>query len=430
MKVEAIKSPFNASFKHLASDKSISHRCAIFSLLSDKTSVIKNYLGAEDTLNTLKIIEALGAKIERRDNEIIITPPKNIISTNDKVLDCGNSGTAIRLFLGFLATCEGEFILDGDQYLRTRPMRRVAAPLEQIGAEFEGRENANFAPIKVKGKKLEFFKYDSPISSAQVKTAMILAGLKSAGCEFSEPSLSRDHSEKMLASMGANLEISEEKEQINIKVAPLNAPLKPLDIVVPNDPSSCFFYAVAAAICQDSSVEIKNMLLNKTRIEAFRVLEKMGAKIEYKHSNAGYDDIGDIKVSYNGRLKAVDVEQNIPWLIDEAPALAIAFACADGTSSLKNAKELRVKECDRISVVVNALRACGIKADELEDGFKITGGVPKSAVIDSHGDHRIAMSFAILGLLCGMEIQKSEFIATSFPNFASCLAQLGAAVEQ
>ncbi len=429
MKISPLKTAFNASFEHLASDKSISHRCAIFSLLSDKTSVIKNYLDAQDSLNTLKIIEALGAKVERNENEVKITPAQKIQSTKDKVLDCGNSGTAIRLMLGFLAACEGEFILDGDEYLRKRPMRRVVAPLEQIGASFEGKDNANFAPIKVKGKKLEFFKYSSPISSAQVKTAMILAGLKGCGCEFSEPSLSRDHSERMLLGMGAELKI-EQNEKINIKVEPLKTALKPLNIVVPNDPSSCFFYALAAAIVPNSSVEIKNILLNKTRIEAFKVLEKMGAKIEYKLISSDYDDIGDIKVSYNGVLKAVEVEQNIPWLIDEAPALAIAFACADGTSTLKNAKELRVKECDRISVVVSALKACGIEACELEDGFAITGGVPKSAVIDSCGDHRIAMSFSILGLLCGMEIQKSEFIATSFPNFSSCLAKLGAKVEK
>ena len=172
------------------------------------------------------------------------------------------------------------------------------------------------------------------------------------------------------------------------------------------------------------------MLLNKTRIEAFKVLGSMGAKIEYKPKSGGYDDTGDVKISYNGRLKAVDISENIAWLIDEAPALAIAFACADGTSTLKNAKELRVKECDRIAVTVSALRACGIEASELEDGFKITGGVAKSASIDSHGDHRIAMSFAVLGLLCGMEISKSEFIATSFPNFTKCLESLGAVVNE
>lgn len=425
MKVKPLKSPFNASFETLASDKSISHRCAIFSLLSDKSSKIQNYLQAGDTLATLKIVQELGAKVEFQNDFIIITPPKSITSTGEKVLDCGNSGTAIRLLMGFLAGLPGEFVLDGDEYLRKRPMRRVAAPLEKIGAVFEGKDNANFAPIKVKGKKLDFFAYNSPIASAQVKTAMILAGLNGNGCEICEPSLSRDHSEKMLQGMGAELEISE-NENVKISVQALKSPLKPLEISVPNDPSSCFFYAVAAAICENSSVEIKNMLLNKTRIEAFKVLEKMGAKIEYKPTSSKYDDIGDVKISYNGKLKAVDVSENIAWLIDEAPALAIAFACADGTSSLKNAAELRVKECDRIAVTVAALKQCGIEASELEDGFIVTGSKPKSAVIDSHGDHRIAMSFAVLGLLCGMEIEKSEFISTSFPNFTNCLSALGA----
>lgn len=431
MRVEALKKPFNASFEHLASDKSISHRCAIFSLLSSEPSVIENYLEAEDTLNTLKIIQALGANVRWDKNKITITPPKEIKSTKAKVLDCGNSGTAIRLLMGFLASKQGEFILDGDEYLRKRPMRRVVEPLEKIGAVFEGKDKANFAPIKVKGKKLEFFSYDSPIASAQVKTAMILAGLNGKGCKISEPSLSRDHSEKMLSAMGASLSVDESKDgKIKIEVSSLKSPLKPINMVVPNDPSSCFFYALAAAIIPNSSVEIKNMLLNKTRIEAFKVLSRMGAKIEYKPKSGGYDDTGDVKISYNGRLKAVDVSENIAWLIDEAPALAIAFACADGTSTLKNAKELRVKECDRIAVTVSALRACGIEASELEDGFTITGGVAKSASIDSHGDHRIAMSFAVLGLLCGMEISKSEFIATSFPNFTKCLESLGAVVNE
>lgn len=423
MKIQPISKPFDEEFEKISSDKSISHRCAIFSLLSDKTSEIYDYLEAEDTLNSLKIITKLGAKVEKNGNLIKITPPKQIVSPNS-VLDCGNSGTAMRIFMGLLTASDGFFVLSGDEYLNQRPMQRISAPLKQIGAKIYGRENANKAPIAIKGKKLKYFKFKSQIPSAQVKTAMILAGLLGNGGKFSEIELSRNHSEIMLQKMGAKIT----KNGLNLIIKPLKKPLKPLKMTVPNDPSSCFFFAVAAAITKGAKITLKNVLLNPTRIEAFKILEKMGAKISYKITNENFESIGDICVE-GSDLKAVEVSQNISWLIDEAPALAIAFASAKGTSILKNAKELRVKESDRIAVMVNGLKKCGIKAKELEDGFEITGGEPKFAVIDSFGDHRIAMSFAILGLKCGMDIQKSEFIATSFPKFTHFLKQLGAKIE-
>jgi 3-phosphoshikimate 1-carboxyvinyltransferase len=225
--------------------------------------------------------------------------------------------------------------------------------------------------------------------------------------------------------MGADISNNDGK----IIVKPLNSKkLKPLIMSVPNDPSSCFFYAVAAAITPGARVKFKNILLNKTRIEAYKVLEKMGAKISYTITSSQYEDIGDIEV-IGDKLEAISVDENISWLIDEAPALAIAFACASGKSELRNAAELRVKECDRITVTINALKACGIEAGEYEDGFWVIGSEAKRALIDSHGDHRIAMSFAVLGLKCGMDISKSEFIATSFPKFSHFLRSLGAKVE-
>lgn len=424
MKIEALKHAFDAEFKNISTDKSISHRCAIFSLLSDKTSVISDYLEAEDTLNSLKIISALGAKVEKQENSYYITPPKNISSPN-KILECGNSGTAMRIFMGLLAGNDGFFVLSGDKYLNERPMKRIADPLVKIGAQIDGRDFANKAPLAIRGTKLKYFEYDSHIPSAQVKTALILAGLCGNGCKFSEPELSRDHSERMLLGMGADIK----RDGLSLQINPLNdRKLRPLNLSVPNDPSSCFFYAVAAAITPGAKIKIKNILLNKTRIEAYKILEKMGTKISYDLTSSDYDDIGDISVEY-APLKAVEVTQNISWLIDEAPALAVAFSRASGKSVLRNAKELRVKECDRIAVTVNALKSCGIEASELKDGFEVIGGVPKKASIDSHGDHRIAMSFAVLGLLCGMDIQKSEFIATSFPKFSCFLRSLGANVE-
>ncbi|ASM36244.1 3-phosphoshikimate 1-carboxyvinyltransferase [Campylobacter sputorum] len=423
MKIIALQEPITASIDKISSDKSISHRCAIFSLLSDQKSVIKNYLKAEDTLNTLKIIEKLGAIVEYDDDFIAITPPKEIIEPNC-VLECGNSGTTMRILMGFLASIDGFFVLSGDKYLNSRPMKRVGAPLSEVGAKIYGRNDGNLAPLCIKGTKLDYFKFDSKIASAQVKTALILAGLNSNGCEISEPELSRDHSEKMLISMGADISIN----GLNIDVKPISKPLKPLNINVANDPSSAFYFALIAAIIPNSHIILKNVILNKTRTMAYDVLRQMGVYVKFIKKESSYDDIGDIEIKYS-QLNGISVSQNTSWLIDEAPALAIAFACANGKSTLRNAAELRVKECDRIAVMVDGLKTCGIDAKEFDDGFEIVGGVPNAAIIEPSGDHRIAMSFAILGLKCGMIIEDSECINTSFPSFSQILRDIGVKVE-
>jgi len=417
MIIKKLDKNFDITIDEIASDKSISHRCAIFSLLSDKTSIIKNYLRAEDTMNSLKIAELLGAKIEDDGNIIKITPPKELKEPFE-ILDCGNSGTSIRIYSGLLAGIDGFFVLTGDKYLRKRPMKRVAEPLRSIGAKIDGRENGNLAPLAIRGGKLTSFNYSSKIASAQVKSAMILAALNAdKPSTYSEPSLSRDHTERMLKGMGAKLEIDEK-----ITIFPLTKPLEPLEIEVPTDPSSAFFFAVAAAITK-SKVILKNLTLNPTRIEAFKILEKMGAKIEYLLKDNKYEPIGDIIVQ-GDKLQAVEVSKNIAWLIDEIPALAMAMAVANGKSIVKNAKELRVKESDRITATISNLEKCGIQTEEFKDGFAIIGGKVKSAKIDSFGDHRIAMSFAILGLLSGMEIEDTECILTSFPNFTQILNRI------
>lgn len=411
---------FDFTTDKIASDKSISHRCAIFSLLSDKPSQIENFLGAEDTMCTLSIVQSLGAKVEKNGDMITITPPKEI-SEPPLILDCGNSGTAIRLLMGFLSSCKGFFVLYGDSYLCSRPMRRVADPLRKIGAFIDGRSEGNYAPLGIRGQTLKAFEYESKIASAQVKSALILAALKANGiCTFSEPELSRDHSERMLRGMGAQVL----SQGLKVTIHPQTAPLKPLEIKVPNDPSSGFFFAVAAAITQGSKVTLSNMLLNKTRIEAYKVLERMGAKVEFIEKNNVYDSVGDI-VIMGRELHGVCVEENISWLIDELPALSIAFACASGKSLVKNAQELRVKESDRISSVVKNLQLCGICVEEFADGYEVEGGILKSATINSFGDHRIAMSFAIAGLISPMHIEDIDCINTSFPNFLELLSQIG-----
>jgi len=418
--IQALKKPFNIVIDNIASDKSISHRCAMFSLLSNEPSHIKNFLTAEDTLNTLSIVEQLGATVERDDSTVTITPPKELVEPKD-ILDCGNSGTAMRLFCGFLSSLEGSFVLTGDKYLNIRPMNRVSVPLKSIGAYIDGRENGNKAPLFIKGAALESFVYESPVDSAQVKSAMILAALRAKGnSKYKENELTRDHTERMLSGMGASIRTN---DQGFIEISPLEKPLKPLDITVPTDPSSAFFFATAAAIVPGSSVTIKNVTLNPTRIEAYKVLQRMGADVEFIENQNVYEPIGDIIVKHK-KLEAVTVGENISWLIDELPALSIAMSQAKGTSLVKNAKELRVKESDRIKSVVNNLDLCGIKYNEFDDGYEVIGGSLKKAKIDSNGDHRIAMSFSIAGLLCGMDINDTDCILTSFPNFEELLKEL------
>jgi len=409
---------FSLKISDIASDKSISHRSVMFAMLADGVSEIENFLRAEDTLNSLEIIKNLGAKVE--DDGKIIKILSHGIEEPFDILDCGNSGTGMRLFCGLLSSAKGHFVLTGDKYLRRRPMKRVTAPLRSIGAKIDGREDGDFAPLTIRGASLKAFNYESKIASAQVKSCMILAALHADGvCQYREPELSRDHTERMLKGMGAGVRV----EGLTTTIEPLKKLLLPLKIRVPADPSSAFFFAVAAAITPNSDIVLEGVTLNPTRIEAFKALERMGANITYTLTDNKYEPIGNISVKY-APLHAIVVENNISWLIDELPALSIAMACAEGESIVKNAKELRVKESDRIATVVTGLRACSISVDEYEDGYKISGGTLTKAKVNSDGDHRIAMSFIIAGLRCGMEVSDLECINTSFPNFFELLQQI------
>ena len=405
----------------IAPDKSISHRCAMFSLLSNQPSHIKNFLLGEDTLSSLSIAEQLGAEVKRDGAEITITPPK-LLSEPSDVLDCGNAGTGMRLYAGLLAGIKGSFILTGDKYLRSRPMSRVTNPLRDIGAVIDGREDGNLAPLAIRGARLKPFRYHSPIDSAQVKSALILAGLQAnRKSYYKENLLSRDHTERMLRGMGADIQTNNGGW---IEIEPLSKPLNPLNITVPADPSSGFFFAVAAAITPNSQTVIQNVTLNPTRIEAYKVLQEMGAEIEFIEKENIYEPIGDISIKYSGKLNAITVEKNIAWLIDELPALSIAMAVAEGTSVVKNAEELRVKESDRISTVLEGLNSCSIETIEHDDGYEVIGGTVKSATVNSYGDHRIAMSFSIAGTICDMNVKDVDCIDTSFPNFFDILCEI------
>ncbi|MEJ2414599.1 MAG: 3-phosphoshikimate 1-carboxyvinyltransferase [Sulfurimonas sp.] len=409
---------FSLKTSEIAPDKSISHRSVMFAMLADGVSTIENFLRAEDTLNSLEIVKNLGADVEDDGKTIKIS--SNGIQESFEVLDCGNSGTGMRLFCGLLSSANGHFVVTGDKYLRRRPMKRVADPLKSIGAKIDGRENGNLAPLSIRGASLKAFNYESKIASAQVKSCMILAALHADGiCTFTEPELSRDHTERMLKGMGAEIEV----DGLKTTIKPMDKLLSPLTIRVPADPSSAFFFAVAAAITEGSDVTLQGVTLNPTRIEAFKALERMGADITYTLTEDKYEPIGDIHVKY-APLQAITVEDNISWLIDELPALSIAMACANGESLVKNAQELRVKESDRISTVVEGLRAIGIVVEEYEDGYKLRGGKLQKAKVESDGDHRIAMSFIIAGLKCGMEVSDLDCINTSFPNFFEILQKI------
>ncbi|MUU42609.1 3-phosphoshikimate 1-carboxyvinyltransferase [Helicobacter pylori] len=407
-----------------ASDKSLSHRAVIFSLLAQKPCFVRNFLMGEDCLSSLEIAQNLGAKVENTaKNSFKITPPTAIKEPN-KILNCNNSGTSMRLYSGLLSAQKGLFVLSGDNSLNARPMKRIIDPLKAFGARILGREDNHFAPLAIVGSPLKACDYESPIASAQVKSAFILSALQAQGIStYKESELSRNHTEIMLKSLGANIQ----NQDGVLTISPLEKPLEAFDFTIANDPSSAFFFALACAITPKSHLLLKNVLLNPTRIEAFEVLKKMGTHIEYVIQSKDLEIIGDIYIEH-APLKAISIDQNTASLIDEIPALSIAMLFAKGKSMVKNAKDLRAKESDRIKAVVSNFKALGIECEEFEDGFYIEGlgdasqlkqhfSKIKSPIIKSFNDHRIAMSFAVLTLILPLEIDNLECANISFPTF-------------
>ncbi|WP_187919468.1 3-phosphoshikimate 1-carboxyvinyltransferase [Helicobacter pylori] len=413
-----------------ASDKSLSHRAVIFSLLAQKPCFVRNFLMGEDCLSSLEIAQNLGAKVENTaKNSFKITPPKTIKEPS-KILNCNNSGTSMRLYSGLLSTQKGLFVLSGDNSLNARPMKRIIEPLKAFGARILGREDNHFAPLVILGSPLKACHYESPIASAQVKSAFILSALQAQGVSvYKESELSRNHTEIMLKSLGADIH----NQDGVLKISPLEKPLEAFDFTIANDPSSAFFFALACTITPKSRLLLKNVLLNPTRIEAFEVLKKMGASIEYAIQSKDLEIIGDIYIEH-APLKAISIEQNIASLIDEIPALSVAMLFAKGKSMVKNAKDLRAKESDRIKAVVSNFKALGIECEEFEDGFYVEGledisplkqrfSQEKPPLIKSFNDHRIAMSFAVLTLALPLEIDNLECANISFPQFKRLLNQ-------
>jgi len=415
-------------------DKSISHRALMLGALAEGQTTIRGLLLGDDPRSTARCFQALGAQVSDLNTQEVTVQGiglGNLLEPTD-VLDAGNSGTTLRLMLGILASHPDRFFaLTGDGSLRSRPMSRVVKPLAQMGAQIWGRKGNSLAPLAVQGQALQPIHYQSPIASAQVKSCVLLAGLNTEGkTTVTEPALSRDHSERMLRAFGATVEVDPETNSASV-MGP--ARLVGQTVVVPGDISSAAFWLVAGAIAPGSDLTIENVGVNPTRTGILEALEMMGADItrENEREVAG-EPVADLRVRYAGNgdrppLKACEISGSlIPRLIDEIPILAVAATVAEGTTVIRDAEELRVKESDRITVMANQLNQMGARVDELPDGMTITGGTPlKGAEVDSYTDHRIAMSLAIAALIAkgSTTIRRAEAVAISYPDFVATLEQ-------
>ena len=399
---------------NLPGDKSISHRSLMISALSQRASRISNLSKGNDLISTYNCLESCGIDLKRDYEDVVINGGRFV--NPDLPLDCGNSGTTVRLLMGLLVGQGISATFTGDRSLSKRPMLRIIKPLELMGAKIE--HNDGRLPIKINSKKLNGIQYSSTIASAQIKSSILLAGLGSRGSTFyNEPFKSRDHTEIMLKNLGAN--ISTQGMRTTLK--PLTKPLKSLQIKIPGDPSSAAFFAGAAALIPGSRIRINNLLNNPTRNAFFLVLEKMGVGINYinKDIHDG-ENVADLEV-YFRKINSVKIKKrNIPNIIDEVPILAILATQANGRTVIEGAEELRYKECDRIHAICSNLKKMNANILELDDGFIIKGPTKLSgARVSTFGDHRIAMAFSIAGLISkeSVVLDDQDCVSISFPNF-------------
>ena len=407
-------------------DKSISHRSLILGSIAQGETRIYNFLNSLDCLKTLECMQALGAEIELgKDNSVKIKGEGLYGLQEPKdMLDVGNSGTTIRLLTGLLSGQNFYSVLNGDVSIRKRPMKRVVEPLRLMGADIWGRKDGQFAPLSVRGNKLNPLHYTLPVASAQVKTALLLAGLYiTGGTIIKEPLPTRDHTEKMLEIMQADLKIS----PFEIKVMG-GKELRGTDIFIPGDISSAAYFIAAASILKDSQITIRQVGVNPTRTGIIEILKKMGTKIEtLNYQIKSNEPQADLKIEYS-KLKGVEIKkENVPFLIDELPLIAVMATQAQGKTVVSGARELRVKETDRIKAMVSELKKMGADIKEKEDGFIVNGPTGlQGAVCESYNDHRIAMSLAVAALLAEGKtiIKNSECIDISFPGFGKTLQKL------
>ncbi len=446
----------------IPADKSISHRAVMFSSLASGVSVIENFSKGADCLSTLEVFKVLGIKAEFKDEKTLIINSTGILAAPNKDLDCGNSGTTMRLMAGVLAGQNFDSVLNGDESLCKRPMKRVITPLEMMGAKIESgnrtichpelvsgsqqQTTTMTAPLRICGQNLVGIDYVSELASAQVKSCVLLAGLHASGkTSFTEPYLSRNHTELMLAYLGANVEAKtqrgEEAKQ-NDNSASLHpsifasktiiekSKLQAKPITVPGDISSAAFFIVAGLIVPNSEIILKNVGLNPTRTGVLDVVKLMGADIEILDEKVVSNEIvGDLRVKHS-ELKACTIEgEIIPRLIDELPVIAVLATQAQGTTVIKNAEDLRHKESDRIKAIVTELKKLGANIEETSDVFIIEGktNLKGGAQVETYHDHRLAMSLYVAGLICENPILINEFewVNISFPEFEELMNELG-----
>lgn len=410
-------------------DKSISHRAVMFGAIAEGDTHVRNFLDGGDCRSTIEVMRSLGVQID------VITPTELIVHGRGldglqeptDVLDCGNSGTTIRLLTGLLVGQRFTSFLNGTAQIRRRPMGRIVRPLRGMGADIMGRQNGEYAPLGIRPARLSGMEYTMPVASAQVKSCLLLAGLYAHGLTLIiEPGPARDHTERMLAAMGAPIavygaKISSERPQ---------SPLKALDLTVPGDMSSAAFLLVAGAITPGSHVTIRGVGVNPTRIGIVNALMEMGASIAFENQREeGGEPVADLIVAASTLRGATFGGEQIVTMIDELPILAVAATQAEGRTVVRDAHELRVKETDRIATTVSELRKLGARIEPTADGFIIDGPTPLiGAPVESHDDHRLAMAMTIAGLVAGGQtvVHGAEVTGDSFPSFEVTLQALGA----
>lgn len=406
-------------------DKSISHRAVMLGAIAEGKTSITGFLDGEDCLSTIAMFQKLGVSIVRQGTNVTVESPGiRHWQTPESPLDAGNSGTTARLMLGILAGSHVTSEMCGDQYLSKRPMKRVTAPLALMGAEIAGEGSGEYLPLTITGTKLRAIEYDMPVASAQVKSAVLLAGLQAEGVTaVTESVVSRDHTERMLLQFGA--ELTQHNGTIRLKGGQT---LRGTDVAVPGDISSAAFFMAAAAMAPGSDVTLENVGLNPTRTGILDVLEAMGANIEILNEQ-GFEGerYGTVRIQH-APLRAAEISGSlIPRLIDELPVLALLATQAEGTTVIKDAEELRVKETDRIEAVAAELRKLGAAVETTEDGMNITGpSALQGAVLSSYGDHRIGMMAAVASVIAkgSVTIDNPSCIAISYPQFFSDLEKL------
>jgi 3-phosphoshikimate 1-carboxyvinyltransferase len=427
-------------------DKSISHRALLFGALADGPVEISGLGLGGDNVSTVAALRALGVPIAQAGTDVRVDGVGFAgLGEAAAPLDCGNSGTSMRLLCGLLAGRPFVSTLTGDRSLSRRPMARVATPLRRMGATIDGRQDPSqgsysndlFPPLTVRGGALRGIEYQLPVASAQLKSALILAGLQASGrTVISEPGLSRDHSERMLGFLGAPVSAEPEQRRVVVDPTGWNGRLRAGPVSVPGDLSSAAFLLVAALIVPESDVTVENLGLNPTRTGVLDALVAMGADLEIKATGQAMGEpVGSVRARWAGKpLRGITVAGELALRsIDEIPALAVAAAMAKGTTEFCDLRELRVKESDRIACIARELQRAGMTVREAPDGFSVTGtgGSPSlGGRVQPDGDHRIAMAGAILGLVADDATEvPSQDIATSFPSFARLLQVLGAPVS-